>query len=102
MNSTNRNIKPITTEVSENGNLEIGGCDLVELAQKYETPLYVIDEETVRTICREYKKAFSGYAKVKMMYASKAFMTMAIAKILQTEGFGFDTVSGGEIYTVYK
>src|SRR5574344_326755 len=102
MNSTNQSLKPITTEINSNGNLQIGGCDLVELAQKYETPLYVIDEETLRSICREYKKAFSGYEKVKMMYASKAFLNLAIAKIVHSEGFGFDTVSGGEIYTVYK
>lgn len=100
--STNQSIKPITTKVNKNGNLEIGGCDLVELAQKYETPLYVIDEVTLRTICQEYKKAFAGYEKVNMMYASKAFMTMSIAKIIASEGFGFDVVSGGEIYTVYK
>src|SRR5574344_2822408 len=102
MNSTNQSLKPITTEINSNGNLQIGGCDLVELAQKYETPLYVIDEETLRAICKEYKEAFSGYEKVKMMYASKAFLTTAIAKIVHSEGFGFDTVSGGEIYTVYK
>ncbi len=102
VSSTNQSIKPITTRVNEVGNLEIGGCDLVELAQKYETPLYVIDETTLRTICKEYKKAFSGYEKVNMMYASKALMTKAVAKIISSEGFGFDTVSGGEIYTVYK
>lgn len=100
--STNQSLKPITTKVNKNGNLEIGGCDLVELAEKQGTPLYVIDEVTLRTICKEYKKAFSGYEKVNMMYASKAFMTMAIAKIISSEGFGFDVVSGGEIYTVYK
>ena len=100
--STNQSIKPITTSINDQGNLEIGGCDLVELARKYETPLYIIDETTLRTICKEYKKAFSAYDKVKMMYASKAFMTMAIAKIIDSEGFGFDTVSGGEIYTVHK
>lgn len=100
--STNQSIKPLTLKVNKKGNLEIGGCDLVELAQKYETPLYVIDETTLRTICREYKKAFKDYEKVNMMYASKAFMTMAIAKIIDSEGFGFDAVSGGEIYTIYK
>lgn len=102
VSSTNQSIKPITTAINGSGNLEIGGCDLVELAQTYETPLYVVDEVTLRTICKEYKKAFSGYSKVKMMYASKAFMTKAIAKIVSSEGFGFDTVSGGEIYTVLK
>lgn len=100
--STNQSIKPITTKINANGNLQIGGCDLVELANKYSTPLYVIDEETLRSICKEYKKAFSSYNKVKMMYASKAFMTMALAKIINSEGFGFDAVSGGEIYTIYK
>lgn len=100
--STNQSIKPITTKISKEGNLEIGGCDLVELAQKFETPLYVIDETTLRTICREYKKAFEDYEKVNMMYASKAFMTRAVAKIINSEGFGFDAVSGGEIYTIYK
>lgn len=100
--STNQSIKPLTMKVNNEDHLEIGGCDLVELAQKWETPLYVFDETTLRTICREYKEAFSGYEKVNMMYASKAFMSLAIAKIIASEGFGFDTVSGGEIYTVYK
>lgn len=100
--STNQSIKPITTEINDSGNLQIGGCDLVELAQKYETPLYVIDEKTLRSICKEYKKAFKEYEKVNMMYASKALMTSAIAKIIASEGFGFDAVSGGEIYTLYK
>ncbi|MDD3436681.1 MAG: diaminopimelate decarboxylase [Candidatus Gastranaerophilales bacterium] len=100
--STNQSIKPITTKINKEGNLEIGGCDLTELANKYSTPLYVIDEITLRTICKEYKKAFKEYEKVNMMYASKAFMSTAIAKIINSEGFGFDAVSGGEIYTVYK
>ena len=98
--SVNQSIKPITTE--EKDNLYIGGCDLTKLAEKYGTPLYIIDEETLRCICREYKKAFKDYENIKMMYASKALCTSAIARILDEEGFGFDTVSAGEIYTVYK
>ncbi len=98
--SVNQYIKPITTE--RNGNLIVGGCDLVELAQKYETPLYVIDETSLRQICREYKSAFANYPNIKMMYASKALCTSAITRILDKEDFGFDTVSAGEIYTVYK
>ncbi|MBE7713362.1 MAG: diaminopimelate decarboxylase [Cyanobacteria bacterium SIG26] len=100
--STNQSLKPLTTQINENGNLSIGGCDLVELADKYGTPLYVIDEKTLRSICSDYKKAFEKYPKTKMMYASKALCTSAIASILAEEDFGFDTVSGGEIYTVYK
>ena len=100
--SVNQSLKPITTRVNNKGHLEIGGCDLVDLAQEYGTPLYVIDEATIRGICRDYKKAFEGYHNIKMMYASKALCTSAIARILDEEGFGFDTVSAGEIYTVYK
>ena len=102
MNSTNQNLTPITAVVNSKGNLEVGGCDLVELAQKYDTPLYVIDEKTVRNICQDYKKAFENYPKMKFMYASKALCTIATSQIIASEDFGFDVVSGGEIYTVYK
>lgn len=102
MKTTNQLLKPVTAKIGENGNIEIGGCDLVELAQKYDTPLYVMDEATIRSICADYKKAFSGYQKVNMMFASKALCTMATSALLAQEGFGFDVVSSGEIYTVYK
>ena len=100
--STNQLQKPVTTTVNTFGNLEIGGCDLVELAEKYSTPLYVFDEQTIHSICKDYKAAFEKYPNIRMMYASKALCTSAVAKILDREGFGFDTVSAGEIYTVYK
>lgn len=100
--STNQLQKPVTTTFNNAGNLEIGGCDLVYLAEKYGTPLYILDEQTIRSICKDYKKAFEKYPKTHMMYASKALCTEAVAKILDSEGFGFDTVSAGEIYTVYK
>ena len=98
--TVNQSLRPITTE--RKGNLHIGGCDLVELAKKYDTPLYVIDEQSLRQICREYIDAFKNYPNIKMMYASKALSNLAIAKIISSEGFGFDTVSAGEIYTVHK
>lgn len=101
-NTINQNIKPFNTKRNEKGNLEISGCDAVELAKKYGTPLYVMDEVTLRKIAREYKDAFSSYKKVNMMYASKALMTSQIAKILHEEGFGFDVVSGGEIFTIHN
>lgn len=100
--STNQLLKPITLKTNDNGNLSIGGCDLTELAEKYGTPLYVLDEETIRAVCRDYKKAFSKYKKVRMMYASKALCTMGTSVLISSEGFGFDVVSGGEIYTLHK
>lgn len=98
--SVNQSLKPVTA--NRNGNLSIGGCDLEELAKKYGTPLYVMDEQTLRSVCREYKEAFLKCGNVKMMYASKALCTSSIMKIIDEEGFGFDTVSAGEIYTAYK
>ena len=98
--SVNQSLKPIT--VNRNGELCIGGCKCTDLAKKYGTPLYVVDEESLREICKNYKEAFKEYRNIKMMYASKALCTSAVTKILDEEGFGFDVVSAGEIYTVFK
>lgn len=99
MKTANQDIRPITRKINEQGNIEIGGCDLVELANTYGTPLYIFDEETIRSITKSYKDAFKDYPNIKMMFASKAFMTKAICKIMEQEGFGLDLCSGGEIYT---
>jgi len=61
-----------------------------------------LDEKTIRAVCSDYKKAFEKYPYSQIMYASKALCTSALAALLHREGFGFDVVSGGEIYTVYK
>jgi diaminopimelate decarboxylase len=98
--SINQSLKPVTTQEKEH--IYVGGCSLESLAKQYGTPLYVIDEETIRGICREYKEAFKDCPNVKMLYASKALCTSAICRILDEEGFGFDTVSLGEINTVYN
>ena len=100
--TTNQSIKPLTAAVNSLGHLEIGGCDTVELAKKYGTPLYVLDKFTIESICREYKTAFKAYPKIRMMYASKALCTIATSQLIAKEGFGFDVVSGGELFTVYK
>ena len=100
LKSFNQEIKPSTLKTNAKGNLEIGGCDLTELADKYGTPLYVTDEATLRGMLRQYREAFKRYPKINMMYASKALINKSIAKIVSQEGFGFDVVSGGEIYTI--
>lgn len=100
--STNQLLKPKTAKINSSGNIEIGGCDTVSLADQYGTPLYVLDEDGIRSICNDYKSAFSDYEKVNIMYASKALCASALVRILDSEGFGFDVVSAGEMYTVYK
>ena len=98
--TVNQSIKPIT--LIRNKGLKLGECDLENLAKEYGTPLYVIDETTLRQTCREYKKAFENQHNINLMYASKALCNLAISRIIDEEGFGFDVVSSGEIYTVYK
>ena len=106
--STNQFTKPVTAKIEDNI-LTIGGCKTTELAKQYKTPLYVIDEESIRSVCREYQNAFKKYGDknpdkklFRPLYASKALCVGALAKIISSEGFGFDTVSMGEIYTLYK
>ncbi len=89
-----------TQRINGKGHLEIGGCDAVELAQRFGTPLYVIDEDLVRYNCREYLRAFrTRYPKTEVAYAGKALLTTAICKIIEQEGLGLDVASGGELYT---
>lgn len=89
-----------TQRVNGRGTLEIGGCDVVELADRFGTPLYVVDEECLRETCRSYRRAFeSRYPKVFISFSGKAFMTMAICRIVEQEGLGLDVASGGELYT---
>jgi len=89
-----------TLKTNELGHLEIGGCDTVELAQKYGTPLYVMDEAYIRSVIDGYKEIFEReYGDGLVCYASKAFSTKAIYTICKEEGIGADVVSGGELAT---
>ncbi|HHY06080.1 MAG TPA: diaminopimelate decarboxylase [Clostridia bacterium] len=92
-----------TMTINEQGHLCIGGCDTVELVKKFGTPLYVMDEEYLRQICRDYYQSFIvAYPNNKVLYASKAFLTKAMAKIIQQEKLGLDVVSGGELFTAMQ
>ncbi|NLO37912.1 MAG: diaminopimelate decarboxylase [Ruminiclostridium sp.] len=90
--------------INEKGNLEIGGCDTTELVKEFGTPLYVMDEMNIRHNCRRYKQAMDIFydGNGLVLYAGKAFLTMAMCKIIEQEGLGLDVVSGGEIYTAIK
>ena len=89
---------PLTAEVSNQGHLIIGGCDSVELAAEFGTPLYVFDEYSLRSKCTEFKVEFGQrYGDTKVIYACKAFINGALALILNEEGLGLDVVSAGEL-----
>jgi diaminopimelate decarboxylase len=84
--------------------LTIGGVDVPALAREYGTPLYIMDEDAIRSTCREYRKAMlRHYGKNFLVaFASKAFCTKYMYKILAEENMGADVVSGGELYTALK
>ncbi|WP_414469969.1 diaminopimelate decarboxylase [Methanobacterium sp. ACI-7] len=87
-------------KTNEKGNLSIGGADAVELTEKYDTPLYVIDENKIRENFRTVNNSFkSQYDDFKIFYACKANTNLAVMRILEQEGSGIDAVSPGEIYT---
>lgn len=84
-------------------NYQFAGYDTVELANKYGTPLYLMSEEIIRDRCREIQSDFlEKYTNTKAVYASKAFLTLAMCKIIESEGLGLDVVSGGELYLAIK
>jgi diaminopimelate decarboxylase len=92
-----------TQRVNNEGHLEIGGCDVVRLAEEFGTPLYVMDEAAIRENCRAFLKAFrERYARVEVYYASKAFLCMALCRVIQEEGLKMDVASGGELYVALK
>ena len=89
---------PSTAEVNNQGHLLIGGCDTVDLAAEFGTPLYLFDEFGLRSKCAEFKAEFDRrYKDTTVIYAGKAFINGALATIFEEEGLGLDVVSGGEL-----
>ncbi len=87
--------------INEAGHMTFAGCDTTELAGQYGTPLMVMDEERIRSRCREYKKAMAEFlpAGSRPLYASKALSLKRIYQIMSQEDMGVDVVSSGELYT---
>jgi len=76
-----------TQRINERGHLEVGGCDAVELARQFGTPLYVLDETTFRRNMRDYRRAFEKrYPRNEIAYAGKALLCMAAARPGAQEG----------------
>jgi diaminopimelate decarboxylase len=86
-----------TMQINGQGCLEIGGCDVADLARNFGTPLIIIDEALLRDNAGRYRQAFARDDGDAVIYASKAFSSPAIARIIDNEGLGLDVVSGGEL-----
>ncbi len=85
---------PLTAAVDERGWLQVGGCDLVGLAEQLGTPLFVYDETHLRTRCREAVEAWGD----GVAYATKAFLCVAMARLAHEEGMCLDVSTGGELH----
>lgn len=89
------------TMKDEQGVLSIGGVKVTELAQKYGTPLYIMDQELIESNMRKYKENFkSDKFQTQIVYASKAFLAKAMCQLVEKCDMDIDAVSGGELYTI--
>ncbi|HXR20923.1 MAG TPA: diaminopimelate decarboxylase, partial [Acidimicrobiales bacterium] len=84
---------PLTAEVGSQGQLRIGGVDVLELVEEVGTPVFIYDEEHLRRRCQEARQAFGPRAA----YASKAFLCKAMAALAYKEGLCIDVSTGGEL-----
>jgi diaminopimelate decarboxylase len=92
-----------TSRINNEGHLEIGGCSTVQLAKQYGTPLYIYDESLIESKCREFHEALKKTGMdYQVAYASKAFLCIEQARLIEREGFCLDVVSSGELYTALQ
>jgi diaminopimelate decarboxylase len=92
-------VYPLGSRLNEQGRLEVGGCDVVELAREFGTPAYVYAEEDMRARARAYLEAFRARVeRFEVIYASKAFPCTAAYRLFAEEGLSTDVASGGELH----
>jgi diaminopimelate decarboxylase len=92
-------VYPLGSRLNEHGRLEVGGCDVVELAREFGTPAYVYAEDDMRSRARAYLEAFrSRTERFEVIYAGKAFPATAAFRLFSEEGLSADVASGGELH----
>jgi diaminopimelate decarboxylase len=85
------------------GHLQIAGCDVPELAAKYGTPFYLVNQNLIEERCEEIHASFlAKYPGSRAAYASKAFLCLEMCRIIAQQGLGLDVVSGGELFTAVQ
>ena len=90
-----KHLLPDSAKTNAFGHLEIGGCDLVAVAEKFGTPAFVYDEAHLRARCQEAVRAFGTH---RVVYATKAFLCGAMARLAHEEGLLLDVATGGELF----
>src|SRR5215211_1720393 len=92
-------VLPLGSRLNERGRLEVGGCDLVELAREFGTPTYVYAEDDMRSRARAYLEAFRARTRhFEVIFAGKAFPATAAFRLFAEEGLSADVASGGELH----
>ncbi len=92
-------VYPIAATHNSAGHLEVGGCDVVELVAEYGSPLVIYEEKSIRDQCRRYVAAFREHTEdFEVIYASKAFSSVAVDQLVLEEGLSLDVSSGGEYH----
>jgi diaminopimelate decarboxylase len=92
-------VYPAGSRVNERGHLEIAGCDVVELAERFGTPAYIYAEDDIRRRAQEYVRAFEERTDAyEVIYASKALPCTAAYRLIREEGLSVDVASGGELH----
>ncbi len=89
---------PSSSRINDAGHLEVAGCDVVELAAEFGTPLFVYDQQHIHDVCRAYRQAFPDQEGCQVIYASKAFTYLAMCQLVAGEGLSLDVASGGELH----
>ncbi len=101
--STISHVFPLGSRVGEQGRLEIGGCDTIELAREFGTPAYVVAEDDLRWRARSFLEALGArHADYDVLFASKAFPCTAVYRLLAEEGLACDVASGGELFLALR
>ncbi len=94
---------PLASSVDEDGRLQLGGCDALELAREFGTPAYIVVEDDLRARAQTFVEAFRSRTKnFDVLFASKAFPCTAVYKVLASEGLACDVASGGELALALK
>jgi diaminopimelate decarboxylase len=92
-------VYPAGSRVNEAGHLEIAGCDVVELAERFGTPAYIYAEDDIRRRAEEYLRAFQERTEsFEVIYASKALPCTAAYRLIREAGLSVDVASGGELH----
>src|SRR3712207_3692159 len=96
-------VYPLGSRLNEQGRLEVGGCDVAELAREFGTPAYIYAEDDIRARARAYLKAFAERSDdYEVVYASKAAPFTAAYRVCAEEGLSVDVASGGELHMALR